>query len=127
MGTYLGHALHVELDELGLVELQQRHPHAEDDLQPLREGSTLDPTPLPFPPGVWGFSPQNQTSWCGENFSTSKWKMWLWSLCDLWCWPRPHYLVHEDVEDTCGHGKREGGEEEGEEPGRGIHGGEEAL
>lgn len=38
----------------------------------------------------------------------------------------PH-LVHEDVEDPGGHRQREGGEEEGEEPRRGVHGGEEAL
>lgn len=36
-------------------------------------------------------------------------------------------LTHEDVEDPGGNMQREGGEEDGEEPGGGIHGGVKAL
>lgn len=36
-------------------------------------------------------------------------------------------LTHEDVKDPRGNGQREGGEEDGEEPRRGIHGGMKAL
>lgn len=40
---------------------------------------------------------------------------------------RGSHLIHEDVKDTGGDRQREGGEEECEEPGRGIHGRVEAL
>ena len=36
-GLHLGHALHVQLDQVGLVVLEDGHPHAEDDLQALGE------------------------------------------------------------------------------------------
>lgn len=36
-------------------------------------------------------------------------------------------LTHEDVKDPCGDGQGERGEEDGEEPGRGIHGSMKAL
>lgn len=36
-------------------------------------------------------------------------------------------LTHEDVKDPGGDRQREGGEEDGEEPGGGVHGGVEAL
>lgn len=52
---------------------------------------------------------------------------WPWPLCDFRCSLQPPHLVHKDVEDPRGHGQREGGEEEGEEPRGSIHGGEEAL
>lgn len=34
----------------------------------------------------------------------------------------PPYLIHKNIKDACGDRQREEGEEEGEEPGRSIHG-----
>lgn len=95
---YLRHALHVQLDEVSLVVLQDGQAHPEDDLQALRTSQNyrltrVRGTALPRPRAATCFS----------------------------------YLVHEDVKDARGHRQRQEGEEEGEEPGRGVHGRVETL
>lgn len=40
--TYLGHALHVQLNEVSLVVLQDGQSHAKDDLEALHIGHTCE-------------------------------------------------------------------------------------
>lgn len=118
--AHLGHALHVQLHQLCLVHLQQGEAHPEHDLQALQrrgdsasrgllsQGALSPLLEVLARPGLAGVCYQ-----CGVSGKG-------WGARGL-------HLIHEDVEDTGGNGQREGGQEEREEPGRGVHGRVEAL